>query len=412
MLEGKIIKFYREQQQLKQSDIGLGICSNTHVSKIERGLTEVSGDIIDLLAKRLGIDMQKEIKNYLSLTSLLKKWEDAIIMHYKDKAKEVRVQIEDIKILHTPDFYHSYTLLLARYYLLNNKHHLVKPLIDEMDSSTNHSPKEQNMLWHIKSIYSMKYKFDYDEAISYLRNVSIDEYNNHEYYYDFALAYHSINSRVLAYYYANLALQFFTKHRCFVRMIETEMLMLIQIEQEGNPVHTEYERLIEMTDSLGLIHQQALTLHNYAYQQVRLGNFKKASDLYYKSMKKKDPESPFYLGSLEGFVNALTSDGKTSKARLLSLAEEGLSLANKISSETFIHLFTLHMYKIQEKKDLYYQYIETKAYPYFKENGNSLPSEHYQIVLFDYYMENKERDKANELAQALVDKYRTINNFV
>lgn len=42
MLEGKIIKFYREFQGLKQKDLGDGICSSTHISKIERGLTEVS----------------------------------------------------------------------------------------------------------------------------------------------------------------------------------------------------------------------------------------------------------------------------------------------------------------------------------------------------------------------------------
>ncbi|WP_010199258.1 helix-turn-helix domain-containing protein [Bacillus sp. m3-13] len=47
MLEGKIIKFYREFQGLKQKDLGDGICSSTHISKIERGLTEVSDETID-----------------------------------------------------------------------------------------------------------------------------------------------------------------------------------------------------------------------------------------------------------------------------------------------------------------------------------------------------------------------------
>ncbi|MBB2481294.1 helix-turn-helix transcriptional regulator [Bacillus sp. APMAM] len=45
MLEGKIIKFYRESKGMTQKDLGDGICSNTHLSKIERGLTEVSKEL-------------------------------------------------------------------------------------------------------------------------------------------------------------------------------------------------------------------------------------------------------------------------------------------------------------------------------------------------------------------------------
>ncbi|MGA5690182.1 hypothetical protein [Cytobacillus pseudoceanisediminis] len=36
MYEGKIIKFYREKTKLTQQQLGEGICSDTHVSKIEK----------------------------------------------------------------------------------------------------------------------------------------------------------------------------------------------------------------------------------------------------------------------------------------------------------------------------------------------------------------------------------------
>ncbi|HLR68979.1 MAG TPA: helix-turn-helix transcriptional regulator, partial [Virgibacillus sp.] len=60
-MEGEIIKFYREKQNLTQAQLGEGICTTTHVSKIERGKTSYSNEIITLFSKRLSIDIQQEI---------------------------------------------------------------------------------------------------------------------------------------------------------------------------------------------------------------------------------------------------------------------------------------------------------------------------------------------------------------
>ncbi|TQS75063.1 helix-turn-helix transcriptional regulator [Ornithinibacillus gellani] len=64
ILEGKIIKFYRELQQLRQKDLVEGVCSTTHISKIERGQTEASGETVELISERLGIDMHEQLKIY------------------------------------------------------------------------------------------------------------------------------------------------------------------------------------------------------------------------------------------------------------------------------------------------------------------------------------------------------------
>ncbi|MFC7786921.1 helix-turn-helix domain-containing protein [Rossellomorea sp. GCM10028870] len=80
MIEGKIISFYREKRQMTQRDLGIGICSSTHVSKIERGLTEYSIEVLNLLANRLQVDLKKEIETYYSIKSMLHDWMNAIIM--------------------------------------------------------------------------------------------------------------------------------------------------------------------------------------------------------------------------------------------------------------------------------------------------------------------------------------------
>ncbi len=69
MDEGKIIKFYRQKAKLTQEELGNGICSVTHISKIERGLTEYSPEITILLSKRLQIVMEEELKSLVTLKS-------------------------------------------------------------------------------------------------------------------------------------------------------------------------------------------------------------------------------------------------------------------------------------------------------------------------------------------------------
>ncbi|PET49840.1 transcriptional regulator, partial [Bacillus sp. AFS001701] len=61
MYEGKIIKYYREKSQMTQEQLGKGICSSTHISKIERSQTEYAHEIIALLSDRLGIKIENEI---------------------------------------------------------------------------------------------------------------------------------------------------------------------------------------------------------------------------------------------------------------------------------------------------------------------------------------------------------------
>ncbi|WP_163101648.1 helix-turn-helix domain-containing protein [Peribacillus alkalitolerans] len=412
MLEGQIIKFYRERQNMMQQDLGIGICSRTHISKIERGLTEVSQETIGLLSERLGIDMEIEIKTYNGIDSILKKWHESIILKLKTKAKNLKEQLEAIALLHMPDIYRSYTLVLTRYYLLIGQGHQATSLIAEMDKWSDLSPYEKNMLLHIKGINALMNK-EYYKAISYFQGIDLTYYNNQEYYYHLAFAYHSLNSRVLAYYFAEKSLRFFTEVRSFTRMIEAEMLMLVQVERDEfyDPKDTEYQRLIEMTENIGLDHQRAMLTHNLAYQKVRQGNYDKASEYYKQSMDIKDPHTALHIASLEGYINALTKQGLKSTEKLLQLVEKGIALSEEITEPIYLHFFYLHKYNLQNEKELYYHYLEKEAFPYYQKMAHVRLSEHYAIKLFDYHMEKGNVEEANQYAAYLVEKYRRNDKF-
>ena len=71
MHEGKIIKYYREKAKLTQEQLSKGVCSVTHISKNERGLTEYSPEIAILLSKRLNINIEQELTNLIDLKKSL-----------------------------------------------------------------------------------------------------------------------------------------------------------------------------------------------------------------------------------------------------------------------------------------------------------------------------------------------------
>jgi HTH-type transcriptional regulator, quorum sensing regulator NprR len=121
MLEGKLIKFYREKAGLMQGQLCEGICSVTHLSKIERGITEYSGEITDLLSKRLNISLEDEFARYQSVKQKLKRWHDTFVFQQNKETEALKSEIEKEALIHLPDFHVYYQLLSTRYYLSHQK---------------------------------------------------------------------------------------------------------------------------------------------------------------------------------------------------------------------------------------------------------------------------------------------------
>ncbi len=398
---------------MKQSELGEGICSATHISKIERGLTEVSQKTLQLLADKLEIDLQTEIKTYMSLDTLLKEWLYSISMKIYIKADQIKRQLEQAPLLQMPTFFHFYTLILTRHYLSTGDQSQALKYLNKMESCKELSLFEKNLFLHNKAFYELRFNKNYHKAISMLNDIDGNQYT-YEYLYHLAYAYNSINSRVLALYYASKALQYFKDAGCFTRMIESETLILMQMEQSNEMISldSEYNRLIEMTVEYGLDDHRASLYTNFGYCKLREGNYLKAIECYENAMYLwEHKNSYYYLSSLEAYINTLIKGKLKSKNEILALAKKGLKLAKKTDELMHIHFFNLHILKIQDQKDEYYQYLEYKATPYFNKIGMEQVTEHYQIKLFDYYTENQEMNKANSLAKSIFNKYRKNYQF-
>ncbi|PEZ06536.1 transcriptional regulator [Bacillus sp. AFS018417] len=408
MYEGKIIKFHREKAGLTQEQLVKGVCSVTHISKIERGVTEYSPEIITLLSERLEIDINQEIHSFRNIERQLHRWHDFIIMECFEKAEKIKTDFEKIKWLYLSDYHLLYKLLQAKYYLLHKNEKSAYEIATEVQRNYKKlTSYEQNLFKHIMGKCYLLKK-DIPSAINTLKTIDAEEYNNLEYYYDLALAYYETNSKLMAYYYAEKALQFFKASSNFRKVIDTEILMLILVEEneyfDFKETIERYENLIQNCDLCNVPHRKAIVLHNLAIRYFERKEYNAASELYKKAIDLKKETLPKNLNSLYGYIQSCFKGNLLSNKELLRLTHEGLASATNNNDFLSTILFNLLVYLIEDKEDYYYKYIENYALPFFRVNNYVNLLQLYKKELFNYYFKTGMNDKALKIAYNLINK--------
>ncbi|MED5015238.1 helix-turn-helix transcriptional regulator [Geobacillus stearothermophilus] len=92
---GQIIKIKRKELGLTQSEVCEGICSVTHLSKIENNTTNVADDVIQLICKRLNINIEEEKKRIENIELILNKFYEAMIFGKEEMVDEIRDKLEE-----------------------------------------------------------------------------------------------------------------------------------------------------------------------------------------------------------------------------------------------------------------------------------------------------------------------------
>lgn len=416
MYEGKIIKFYREKAKLTQEQLGKGVCSVTHISKIERGLTEYSSEIVQLLSERLKINIDEELTNLINLKKKLDDWHEVIISQNMQEASRTDKELANNQLLQISEHAVYYKLLRAKYYLKQGNNETAKIQIDKIQSNPNNlSDYEMNLLKHILGLYYMSIE-NHKKSIDTFTEIDYKNYPDPSFYYDLGVAYHNVHSPVLAYYYAEKALNFFKKTNNFLRIIDTENLMLIQVgfdqHRDFDSTIEQYENLIKLCDLCNSPDKKAKVLHNFAYEHLRRKMYQTAGALYKESMDLKEKESTLYLLSLEGYIRSGIKGGFLTKVALLELVDNGLSIALENNETLYNLIFTLHQFSILQEEENYYQYLTEKVLPYFKSHGYTLIAQRYDRDLFNYYVRKGNTKKALEIADTIINSDDELEDHV
>ncbi|KPL58676.1 helix-turn-helix domain-containing protein [Rossellomorea vietnamensis] len=402
MIEGKLIKFHREESGLTQEQLAQGICSTTHLSKIERGITEYSSEITNLLAKRLGVDMAVERSRYESLQHTLAVWNDAIIMIRTHEIHQLKSEIEQEPLRFLSDFFVQYHLLLARYHLFFDNPSKAKEILNIIENKQDSlSPFEHNLFLHVRGIYYYSMR-KFDCCIQALKQID-DEYPNAEYYFHLATAYHSIHSNTFAYYYGQRALQFFQKSLNILRVIDSEILILIQLNAKEpfdmEQTKQQYDKLLKVCESVNSMERAHKIHNNLGFEYFRRKRYEESKESYERALELTTEKTPAssYLVTLSGYILSCMKGCLLPKSELIQLASKGLKLAEENQDPTYA-FFEIYLLTLNEKEEDLYTYIEKTALPHFKSTGNQLMYQHYERQLFLYYVKTGQTEKGFQLA--------------
>ncbi|WHX98508.1 transcriptional regulator [Neobacillus sp. DY30] len=344
-------------------------------------------------------------KKLLRVKQQIFKLHEAIIMQSFKDMSQIYCELEQEELIEISEYFYMYQLLRARFLLMNQKCYEAYKIIKKIQKIDNKLTSfESNLLKHVLGSYYLE-KQEYVTAIETLKTIQIQNYNNPEYYYHLAIAYHTIQSPVLAYYYAEKSHHFFQDINNYLRVIDAEMLMIIQVEDDdGNDeIINRYNKLIISCELCNAPERKAKVLHNLAAEYYRRKDYEQACKYYKESMSLKKLDSPVYLLSLEGFIRSSFDGNLMANDQLIQHAENGLTIAIRIKQLLYIHLFKLLLYLLKSKEKEYHQYLFNKALPMFIKSGYTYLIKRSKKELFHYYANNNLQDKALEMANFLIN---------
>ncbi|PEJ60558.1 transcriptional regulator [Bacillus sp. AFS002410] len=418
MLVGEIIKYYREKKGISQSKLGEGICGKAYISRFESGKVTLSPEIIYKLANKLEIDINKEIESLYLIEKHLNDWNQAIIMQRTTQIEGIKLELEQNPFIMASKHAANYMLLTGRYYLHKNMFKEAKSIIENVEKEfPTLSNYEKNLLLHIKGMYCISTfrTIECEEcqtAVKLLKQINLAEYNNEEYYYHLAFAYHHANAKVSAFTYAEKALQFFNKTYNHVNAMNAQILMLMQFDSERDIDFLElvenYKNLIHNCVILGAQESKINILYNLGEEFYKKGKYDQAVSYFEEAFLLTDKSSIKYLRRLYHFTEACLDGKLLKKENILEKIDAGTKLAKK-QCQIYFNLYKLLGLKCKKNLSQYYQFLAEVVVPQIIATNNTSFFEQYGKILYNHHVEQKEYEKAIEVDKSFKLMHQVLN---
>lgn len=386
---GSIIKYHRRLNSITQADLSRGICSISHLSKIENNSKEVDDQTIDLLLQRLNLNLKEIQESYISLKKLLDQFMQAMVYYDRNQASLLKEELEENETLI------SCTELIYIYHIYIYKYYLFISDIEKAQEEKNFlqqfhqvfSQHERDLFQYMDALLYL-YKGEHLTALEILLNFEVDHTLpislQGELYYQISLNYSYIENSGKCVSYAQKAFQEYIKSCNYIRIIHTQLLLSIHSTELKlySDAKQHFEHMLRNTPLIGESHLIPVIHHNYAILHTHMNNYDEALEHYDISLKKAHSSDQYYI-TLSNYTEVLLK---------LNRREEALNLIKEIITNTknknllkYHLIFKYHQLLLQDKEDRAIEYLETKVLPYLQSNGHVKDLQKYQTRLAEYY---------------------------
>ncbi|PLR76887.1 transcriptional regulator [Bacillus sp. V3-13] len=388
---GPLIKFYRTQKKLTLKDLAKGICSVSHLSKIEHNSKDANTETIMLLLNRLNISIEEICEQEELIGTLLNELKDKIDFYLKDDAQKLFEQLSGLEnIIPFSSYLYKYELIKYRYQLFQRFLAEAEQQREMLKKQTKNFSQYESYLYQSYNALLLILKGQFkkaDEAFDQLFTDANPEAATGELLYHRALVKSSLEQSSYAIHYGKQALQQFMNQHNFKRILHS--LMLLGINYTHSKIYEEalccFKHLIRNAEILN--DQQLLSqiYHNMGFLQRKMGNLVEALNYYKKSLSLQHKQSSHYLITLYSVGEIYFSLIEMEKARLVF--DELSQMSTHLGMKKYQILARYYLTAI-DSKEKSIEYLETRVIPYLEQSSEHLDDlSHFYHLLSVHYRE-------------------------
>ncbi|HSJ39032.1 MAG TPA: helix-turn-helix transcriptional regulator [Planococcus sp. (in: firmicutes)] len=394
---GSVIKYYRSKNKMTQSQLADGICSISHLSKIESNTYTPHESTIEALLSKMGVQWKKEI---VKRDRLERQLNDFITcsLHYDVEEMDAqynRLQ-EDNDYIQSTDLVNRYELYKFRYYLYiqdQSRADQQKELLERMKNSFTEPESWMHQLF--LSLYftqanrkelAMQCVNSLDSGIQ-----SIPQKFEGEFYYQKARLLIMHEQYELSVHYAELSVQYFRLNYNYIRLLHAQLLLAINYMRRNLLVQAAgifevLKRNTRLTDQKELYNH---TLYNFAELLKSRHDHNQAFDLLIELQGILPKDTYFYKAVLVSLIESAVEIG----ADAWDYVRELRDLAAGPEDEYFLLYLNYFEKRNFSQPDLL-TYSEEKMFPFFRKHGYIRESKKIALELANHFQSEELWEKA------------------
>ncbi|MEH7305626.1 helix-turn-helix domain-containing protein [Neobacillus drentensis] len=400
---GKVIYYHRRKQNKTQEQLCHGICSVTHLSKIENNVKEANPKTLQMLCDRLQISLEEESKKSQLLRQKLDMFYETMERMHQEKAtilfKELQLEKEYI---HCTEMIYLFELYMLRYYLLLHDFSAYEKSSTEIHRYISKFSPYEKYVWNLlQGIYYGKVE-QFPQALLYLSRVEeqAEQYETKitEYYYFRSALHGHLCHYSLSIHYAYKALRVFQNTNNFLRIVYVKLILAVNFIyigefEKGKEI---LDQILNDADILQDSETKELSLHNLGFLYYRQGKMEESIDYYSQSLQIKEKDSPSYYITISSMAEALIADGQNEKA--MKMLKEGLDSNQDHKSPRYIELKILYLEAAGSQKALI-TYLINQGLSIIENHLSTERGNKYLQLIADYYEEKQDFASANHYLQ-------------
>lgn len=230
---GSIIKYYRTKRGLTQGELAEGICSTSHLSKIETNMYAANEETVNLLLNKLDLQLDDITGDLKEIRETLDSFMHAIFMQDRESIEQLYNELtEKEDYILTSEYVNIYHLYKLRYHLFHWNHEGIQESLKLIQKIKNtFDPVEKNILVFFRGFYySMNEK--YEEGLKtvheFLKNpLPIGGMWVGEASYILSHLYTSLNQNEAALTFSKKAYDIYVTESNFIRQVHSQMILSI-----------------------------------------------------------------------------------------------------------------------------------------------------------------------------------------